>query len=71
MEYNVGEIISYPVPGVCVDEFYKNTVDKKAKIIKVYENISDNGVIVDMEILDGSVKGTLSGKLLNNKKPQR
>lgn len=67
MKYKVGEIISYPVPGVCVNEFDKNTVDKKAKLIKVYENISDNGVIVDMEILDGSVKGILSGKLLNDK----
>ena len=67
IEYKVGDIISYPVPGVCVGQCNENTVDKEARILKVYEGISEDGVVVDMELLDKSIVGTISGKLLYNK----
>jgi hypothetical protein len=63
--HKVGDIISYPVPGVCVGQCDKNTVNKDCRIIKIYDNIicEDNGIIVDMEVLDCSIIGTLSGKI--------
>lgn len=67
IEYKAGDIISYPVPGACVGQYNKNTVNKEARILKIYEGISEDGIIVDMEILDKSVIGIVSGKLLNNK----
>lgn len=67
IEYKVEDIISYPVPGVCVGQCNENTVDKEARILKVYEGISEDGVVVDMELLDKSVVGTISGKLLYNR----
>lgn len=68
IEYKEGDIITYPVPGVCVGQCNENTVDKEACIIKIYDNIiSNNGLIVDIEIIDGTVKGIVSGKLLYNK----
>lgn len=67
IEYKVGNIISYPMPGVCVGQCNENTVDKEARILKIYNNISNTGLIVDMEIIDGTVKGIVSGKLLYNK----
>lgn len=66
-EYKVGNIISYPVPGVCVGQCDKNTVNKEARITKNYENISEDGVIVEFELLDKSIIGTICGKLLNEK----
>lgn len=67
IEYKVGDIISYPVPGVCVGQYNKNTVNKEARILKVYEGISEDGLVVDMEIIDGTIKGIVSGKLLYNR----
>lgn len=67
IEYKEGDIISYPIPGVCVGQCNENTVDKEARILKVYEGISEDGVIVDFELLDKSIIGTISGKLLNEK----
>lgn len=67
IEYKAGDIISYPVPGVCVGQCNENTVDKQARILKVYEGIGEDGVVVDMELLDKSVVGTISGKLLYNR----
>ena len=67
VEYKEGDIISYPVPGVCVGQCNENTVDKQARILKVYEGISEDGVVVDMELLDKSIIGTISGKLLHNR----
>lgn len=67
IEYKVGNIISYPVPGVCVGQYDKNTVNKEARILKVYEGISEDGLVVDMELLDKSIIGTISGKLLYNR----
>jgi hypothetical protein len=67
-EYKVGDIISYPIPGVCVGQCSENTVDKEARITKVCENINCNdGVIVEFELLDKSIIGTICGKLLNEK----
>ena len=67
IKYKEGDIINYPIPGVCVGQCYENTVDKKACILKVYEEISKDGVIVDFELLDKSIIGKISGKLLNEK----
>lgn len=67
IEYKAEDIISYPVPGVCVGQCNENTVDKEARILKVYEGISEDGVVVDMELLDKSIVGTISGKLLYNR----
>ena len=67
-KYKVGDIIRYPVPGACIGQYFENTVDKEARIIRIHEEISsEDGVIVDCELLDKSIAGTISGKLLNEK----
>lgn len=68
IKYKVGDIIRYPVPGACIGQYFENTVDKEARIIRIHEEInSKDGVIVDCELLDKSIAGTISGKLLNEK----
>ena len=67
-KYKVGDIINYPVPGACIGQYFENTVDKEAQIIRIHEKInSEDGVIVDCKLLDKSIVGTISGKLLNEK----
>ena len=67
-KYKVGDIIRYPVPGACIGKYFENTVDKEARIIRIHEEISsEDGVIVDCELLDKSIAGTISGKLLDEK----
>jgi hypothetical protein len=63
--YEINEVITYPVPGVIVNECEKNTVNKKMRIVNIYEGISGDGLIVDCELLDGSISGIFSCKLLN------
>lgn len=60
----VGDIINYPVPGVCYGKA-ENTILKEAKILKIYDNIKcdDGGVIVDMELVKDKMK--ISGKIYN------
>lgn len=59
----VGDIINYPVPGVCFGK-RENTILKEAKILKIYDNIKCNdGVIVDMELVKDKMK--ISGKINN------
>lgn len=65
MMYEINEVITYPVPGVSVNECEKNTVNKEMRIVKIYEGISGDGLIVDCELLDGSISGIFSCKLLN------
>ena len=68
IKYKVGDIIRYPVPGACIGQYFENTVDKEARIIRIHEEInSEDGVIVDCELLDKSITGTISGKLLSEK----
>ena len=66
-EFKVGDIISYPIPGVSVGQCDKNTVNKEARILKVDKEISEDGVVVDMKLLDKSIVGIISGKLLYNR----
>lgn len=67
IEYKVGDIISYPIPGVLVGKYYENTVNTEVVITKIYEDISEDGVIVDMQPLDKSISEKISGKLLYGK----
>ena len=38
-KYKVGDIINYPVPGACIGQYFENTVDKEAQIIRIHEKI--------------------------------
>jgi hypothetical protein len=64
--YKENDIITYPVPGVVFNK-PDNTIDTKARIVKIYDSINlDTGVIVDMELVESKIK--ITGKLLYNKK---
>jgi hypothetical protein len=65
MNYIIGDIITYPVPGVVVGNCEKNTVDKNIRIINIYENLSNDGIIIEGKIIDDSVKGLYVCKLLH------
>lgn len=67
MDYKVNDEIYYPVPGVSLYRT-ENTVNTKVKITHIYNGIaSDNGVIVDMVMLEHNPGKNISGKLLNSK----
>lgn len=67
MNYKVNDEIYYPVPGVSLYRT-ENTVNTKVKITHIYNDIaSDNGVIVDMVMLEHNPGKNISGKLLNSK----
>lgn len=66
MKYEIGEIINYPVPGVAVGNCEENTINKDIRILNIYSSISDDGLIIDGEVLDGSITGVFSCKLLNS-----
>lgn len=67
MDYKVNDEIYYPVPGVSLYRT-ENTVNIKVKITHIYNDIaSDNGVIVDMVMLEHCPGKNISGKLLNSK----
>lgn len=67
MDYKVNNEIYYPVPGVSLYRT-ENTVNTKVKITHIYNDIaSDNGVIVDMVMLEHNPGKNISGKLLNSK----
>jgi len=65
IEYKVGDIINYPIPGVLTGKYYENTINKEVIITKIYKDISENGIIVDMQPLDNSISKQISGKLLH------
>lgn len=67
IEYKVGDVISYPIPGVLIGKYYENTINKEVIITKIYEDISEDGIIVDMQPLDNSISKKISGKLLYEK----
>ena len=67
MKYKVNDEIYYPVPCVLFHRT-ENTVNAKVRIIHIYNDIvSDNGVIVDMVMLEHTPGKNISGKLLNSK----
>lgn len=67
MKYKVNDEIYYPVPGVLFNST-ENTVNAKVRIIHIYNDIvSDNGIIVDMVMLEHNPCKNISGKLLNSK----
>lgn len=67
MDYKVNDEIYYPVPGVSLYRT-ENTVNTKVKITHIYNDIaSNNGVIVDMVMLEHNPGKHISGKLLNSK----
>ena len=67
MKYNVNDEIYYPVPGVLFHST-ENTVNTKVRITHIYNDIvSDNGIIVDMIMLEHNPGKNISGKLLNSK----
>jgi hypothetical protein len=64
MKYNVNNIINYPVPGVVFD-VEDNVVPTSARITHVYDNIKcEDGIIVDMELIDTPHIKQITGKLL-------
>ena len=67
MKYKVNDEICYPVPGVLFNS-KENTANTKVRITHIYNDIvSDNGVIVDMIMLEQIPGKNISGKLLNSK----
>lgn len=64
MNYKVSDIIYYPVPGV-VFGVKENVIPTAARINHIYDNIKcEDGIIVDMELIDIPHIKQFTGKLL-------
>lgn len=57
----IGDIIEYPVPGIIFGKWNINTIPSKAKILKIYDIECDDGIIINMELIESKIN--LSGKL--------
>lgn len=67
MNYQVNDVIYYPVPGAIYKRI-ENTVLTKVKITHLYHNINSmNGIIADMEMLELQPGKHITGKLLNSR----
>lgn len=60
-ELKIGDIIEYPVPGIIFGKWNINTIPTKAKILKIYDIECNDGIIINMELIESKIN--LSGKL--------
>ena len=60
-DLKIGDIIEYPVPGIIFGKWNINTIPSKAKILKIYDIECDDGIIINMELIESKIN--LSGKL--------